>query len=175
MSGAIRRRQPRAACRTGREAGRLRSTVGLGRRRAATAGGGRVTLTRMVGTLAPCTASHDAVHRGAQQGFACAGCPGVTHVVQRSARKSDCCHSTKGMSHPPDSAGEMLGDASCNAMSTARRTYHVHPREGAHTMATLGMAPYTYEVAEPWAQLPDGWAFREVAGRGRCAGLRLCL
>ena len=33
-------------------------------------------------------------------------------------------------------------------------------------MATLGMAPYTYEVAEPWAQLPDGWAFREVAAVG---------
>jgi hypothetical protein len=33
-------------------------------------------------------------------------------------------------------------------------------------MATLGRAPYTYEVAEPWAQLPDGWSFREVAAVG---------
>ena len=33
-------------------------------------------------------------------------------------------------------------DASGNAMSPARRTYHGHQR-GAHTMATLGMAPYT--------------------------------
>ena len=33
-------------------------------------------------------------------------------------------------------------------------------------MATLGMAPYIYEVAEPWAQLPDGWSFREVAAVG---------
>ena len=33
-------------------------------------------------------------------------------------------------------------------------------------MVTLGTAQYTYEVAEPWAQLPEGWSFREVAAVG---------
>ena len=33
-------------------------------------------------------------------------------------------------------------------------------------MVTLGIAHYTYEVVEPWAQLPEGWSFREVAAVG---------
>src|SRR5262245_62845459 len=33
-------------------------------------------------------------------------------------------------------------------------------------MVTLGTAHYTYEVAEPWTQLPEGWSFREVAAVG---------
>src|SRR5262245_26651668 len=33
-------------------------------------------------------------------------------------------------------------------------------------MVTLGTAQYTYEVAESWAQLPEGWSFREVAAVG---------
>ena len=30
-------------------------------------------------------------------------------------------------------------------------------------MVTLGTGAYTYEVTENWAQLPDGWSFKEVA------------
>jgi DNA-binding beta-propeller fold protein YncE len=33
-------------------------------------------------------------------------------------------------------------------------------------MVTLGTGHYTYEVAEPWGQLPEGWSFREVAAVG---------
>jgi len=33
-------------------------------------------------------------------------------------------------------------------------------------MVILGTAQYAYEVAEPWAQLPEGWSFREVAAVG---------
>ncbi|MGE3539909.1 MAG: peptidyl-alpha-hydroxyglycine alpha-amidating lyase family protein [Candidatus Tectimicrobiota bacterium] len=33
-------------------------------------------------------------------------------------------------------------------------------------MVMLGAAPYSYEVAEGWGQLPDGWSFREVAAVG---------
>jgi hypothetical protein len=38
--------------------------------------------------------------------------------------------------------------------------------DGADMLVTLGTAQYTYEVAEPWAQLPEGWSFREVAAVG---------
>lgn len=31
-------------------------------------------------------------------------------------------------------------------------------------MVVLGNAAYSYEVAEGWAKLPDGWAFKEVGG-----------
>jgi DNA-binding beta-propeller fold protein YncE len=31
-------------------------------------------------------------------------------------------------------------------------------------MVVLGSATYTYEVAEGWAKLPDGWSFKEVGG-----------
>ena len=33
-------------------------------------------------------------------------------------------------------------------------------------MVALGTAQFTYEVAEGWGQLPDGWGFREVAAVG---------
>ena len=33
-------------------------------------------------------------------------------------------------------------------------------------MVELGTANYTYEVAEGWGKLPDGWGFREVAAVG---------
>ena len=33
-------------------------------------------------------------------------------------------------------------------------------------MVTLGTGAYTYEVTENWAQLPDGWSFKEVAAVG---------
>src|SRR5678816_3706430 len=41
-----------------------------------------------------------------------------------------------------------------------------HRRDGAFKMVILGTAQYAYEVAEPWAQLPEGWSFREVAAVG---------
>ena len=33
-------------------------------------------------------------------------------------------------------------------------------------MVTLGSAAYTYEVAEGWGKLPDGWSYREAAAVG---------
>ena len=33
-------------------------------------------------------------------------------------------------------------------------------------MVAVGTAPYTYEVAEGWGVLPDGWSFREAAAVG---------
>lgn len=33
-------------------------------------------------------------------------------------------------------------------------------------MVALGTANYTYDVVENWAQLPEGWSFREVAAVG---------
>lgn len=33
-------------------------------------------------------------------------------------------------------------------------------------MATVGIAPHTYEVVEGWGQLPDGWTYREAAAVG---------
>ena len=33
-------------------------------------------------------------------------------------------------------------------------------------MVTLGTAEYTYEVAEGWGKLPDGWSFKEAAAVG---------
>ena len=33
-------------------------------------------------------------------------------------------------------------------------------------MVELGMAEYTYEVAEGWGKLPDGWSFKEAAAVG---------
>ncbi len=33
-------------------------------------------------------------------------------------------------------------------------------------MVTLGTEQFTYEVAEGWGQLPDGWGFKEVASVG---------
>ena len=33
-------------------------------------------------------------------------------------------------------------------------------------MVELGSGDYTYEVAEGWGQLPDGWTFKEVAAVG---------
>ena len=33
-------------------------------------------------------------------------------------------------------------------------------------MATVGIAPHTYEVVEGWGKLPDGWTYREAAAVG---------
>src|SRR5919109_1349970 len=33
-------------------------------------------------------------------------------------------------------------------------------------MVALGMESFTYQVVEHWAQLPDGWSFKEVGGVG---------
>ena len=33
-------------------------------------------------------------------------------------------------------------------------------------MATVGIAPHTYEVVEGWDKLPDGWTYREAAAVG---------
>ncbi|MBI3061145.1 MAG: hypothetical protein HYY83_04095, partial [Deltaproteobacteria bacterium] len=31
---------------------------------------------------------------------------------------------------------------------------------------TMGKGEFTYEVAEGWGKLPDGWSYREVAAVG---------
>ena len=33
-------------------------------------------------------------------------------------------------------------------------------------MVALGTAEFTYEVAEGWGKLPDGWSFKEAAAVG---------
>ena len=33
-------------------------------------------------------------------------------------------------------------------------------------MVELGTAEYTYEIAEGWGKLPDGWSFKEAAAVG---------
>ena len=33
-------------------------------------------------------------------------------------------------------------------------------------MVALGTERYTYEVAEGWGRLPDGWGFKEVGAVG---------
>ena len=33
-------------------------------------------------------------------------------------------------------------------------------------MVALGTASYTYEVAEGWGRLPEGWSYKECAGVG---------
>jgi hypothetical protein len=38
--------------------------------------------------------------------------------------------------------------------------------EGGEMGVILGSGEYTYRVCEQWAQLPDGWAFGDVAAVG---------